>query len=353
MNSEPETFIHMSDRELEKTSARAREGYSLSPSLGELAANAGINLGVAVAGPDALERELYSRIVREFASITPANALKIGRVYPRSGEPDYAAADAIAEFARENGAALRGHLCISRCGIPSWLFGLGSSKVKGLVKKYIQETIARYEHIVTDWDVAVELFGDEGKLRATLWSALWGEGVFETLFSWAREANPKAKLFYSDFNLHKTAKQRTVLNMIAAANRDRQLIDGIAVQCHHNISGILKLLTAGKFLNELRSLGLSVCFSEITVWCRGPLPKLFDFKAQAAAYRQVLQFGTHHGVKNFTIWGVNDSTAWRHPKLTPFLFDDEYLPKPAYAAVRNFLIKRAEEDPTLALDCKL
>ena len=279
--------------------------------------------------------------------------MKIGRVYPLRCEPDYAASDAIAEFARSNGMTLRGHLCISRCGIPSWLFGLGSRKVKALVERYIKETIARYEHVVTEWDVAVELINDEGKLRATLWSAQWGEGVFETLFAWAREASPKAKLFYSDFNLHKAAKQQAVLDMVRRVNRSQWLIDGIAMQCHHNISGVLKLMTAGKFLNELRSRGLGICFSEITVWCRGPLPRLFDFKAQAMAYGQIFQFGTHHGVTDFTIWGVNDSTAWLHPKLTPFLFDGDYRPKPAYAAVRRFLIKRALDDPTLALDCRL
>ena len=117
-------------------------------------------------------------------------------------------ASAIALFAKSNGMTLRGHLCISRVGIPSWLFGLGSRKVKALVERYIKETIARYEHVVADWDVAVELLDDEGKMRATLWHALWGDGVFETLFAWASEVSPKAKLFYSDFNLHKAPKQR-------------------------------------------------------------------------------------------------------------------------------------------------
>lgn len=115
----------------------------------------------------------------------------------------------------------------------------------------------------------------------------------------------------------------------------------------------IKLLTAGKFLEELRSRSLKICFSEITVWCRGPFPRLFDFKAQAMAYRQVFEFATQHGVKSFTIWGVNDATAWRHPKLAPFLFDDEYRPKPALVAIENFLLKRARENPTLALDYRL
>ena len=322
------------------------EGENPHVTLGELAASAGINLGVAVGGSHRLKWPAFGACVKEFSSVTLANALKIKHVYRQRGKPDYAEADAIANFAESNGMGLRGHLCIGRCGIPSWFYGLNSRRVAALVEKYIKETIARYSHIVTDWDVAVELFDDRGMLRPTLWDALWGKDVFEVLYSWAKEANPEARLFYSDFNLYKYPKQEAVLGMVEWVNREEKLIDGVAIQAHHNVQGLFKLLTAGSFAEQLRKSGLAVQISEVTIWCNSPFPRLFDFKSQAIAYRELFKFAAAHGIKDICIWGANDATAWRHPDKTPFLFDASYRPKPAYAAVREFLIKRAQQ-----LDC--
>src|SRR5690349_9667441 len=68
-------------------------------------------VGVAVS-PRALKSDEAGLTTKEFNSVTPENAMKMGPIHPRENEYNWAEADSIVAFAIRNGMKVRGHnLC--------------------------------------------------------------------------------------------------------------------------------------------------------------------------------------------------------------------------------------------------
>src|ERR1041385_2713153 len=66
-------------------------------------------IGAAVS-PQGLKREEEAQlIIREFGSMTPENAMKMGPIHPKENEFYWRDADSIVAFAKAHGLKLRGH----------------------------------------------------------------------------------------------------------------------------------------------------------------------------------------------------------------------------------------------------
>src|SRR6188768_4341861 len=65
-------------------------------------------IGVAVS-PRALKTDEAELIVKEFNSMTPENAMKMGPIHPFENQYNWAGGDSIAAFAKRNNLKLRGH----------------------------------------------------------------------------------------------------------------------------------------------------------------------------------------------------------------------------------------------------
>ena len=78
-------------------------------------------LGVAVS-PRALKTDEAQLIVREFNSMTPENAMKMGPIHPFENQYNWVGGDSIAAFAKRNNMKLRGHTLCWHNQTPRWLF---------------------------------------------------------------------------------------------------------------------------------------------------------------------------------------------------------------------------------------
>src|SRR5215467_7272331 len=118
-------------------------------------------IGVAV-GPQSLTGDEADLILKQFNSLTPENAMKMGPIHPKENEYYWKDADSIVAFAQRNGLRVRGHNLCWHEQTPRWLFtdssGNPVSKEALLkrLKDHITTVVARYKGKIYAWDVVNE-----------------------------------------------------------------------------------------------------------------------------------------------------------------------------------------------------
>lgn len=278
------------------------------------------------------DERLQELISDNFNLLTPANSLKLGRIAKNPDSLDFNEADWFVDFADRNNLIVRGHMMVWGRSIPEWVRDMESYQFSATIKDYIFETMKRYPKII-DWDVCGEGYEDNGNLRETILSYHLGSNWIERCLLWANEARPDARLFYSEFKLHRIQKQQSILNLIENCKNNDIPLDGISVQLHHTVAGVLRLLGLKGFLKKIHDRNLSIQFSEVTLWNHSSNPGRVELLSHAIAFNELLRMALDIGVDTFNIWGATDRYAWRFPERGPLLFDSDYQPKPAYHAL--------------------
>jgi endo-1,4-beta-xylanase len=174
-----------------------------------------LRIGTAV-NPDLLgANERYTQITAEqFSSLTPENAMKWAEVEPTRGSYTWEKADKLVAFANAHKQLVRGHTLVWHSQLPAWLSTdgytttLSHEELRALLKKHIQDEVRHFRGDIWQWDVVNEAFDDNGQPRRTIWYQAWGGlGYIADAFRWAHQADPKALLFYNDYNLEFTGPQ--------------------------------------------------------------------------------------------------------------------------------------------------
>jgi endo-1,4-beta-xylanase len=315
------------------------------PTLRSLAAAHHLRIGSA-ANTSALQSDPAYRTVlqREFSSVTPEDAMKWAQVEPEPGSPDWTAADRIVALAQHNGQAVYGHALVWHTAVPQWLTtgGFAPTDLAALLRRHIQDEVSRYRGMVWAWDVVNEPLDASGKLQDSLWSRNLGAGYIADAFRWAHAADPDAELFLNEFGTESVnAKSNALFNLVSQLRTQGVPIGGVGFQLHWTTNPLPADFTAN--LRRFAALGVDVAITEADV--RIALPAtLTKLTAQASVYRQAI--GACLAVPrcvSFTVWGFSDRYSWI-PNLQPgsgaaCLFDSEFHPKGAYAAVAETLAK--------------
>ncbi|HEX8607328.1 MAG TPA: endo-1,4-beta-xylanase, partial [Pedobacter sp.] len=165
-------------------------------------------IGVAVTPGQLKDPAQRDLILRHFNSLTAENAMKMGPIHPEENRYDWTGADAIVNFAVANGLKVRGHNLCWHTQAPKWMFQgeSGNPVTKEVLlerlKAHIYAVVGRYKGRIYAWDVVNEAVSDDPKqfLRNSLWYQICGEDYIAKAFQYAHEADPKAVLFYNDYN---------------------------------------------------------------------------------------------------------------------------------------------------------
>ncbi|MCT7959051.1 endo-1,4-beta-xylanase [Laspinema palackyanum] len=280
--------------------------------------------------------KLQELVSENFNLITSDNDFKLGTIARCPDEWNFESSDWFVDFATNAKLKVRGHLMIWARSIPEWLRDMDSQQFRDFLKNYLEETLSRYPSIV-EWDICGEAIEETGLLRESFLSYHLGNEWAKTCLIWARNIRPDAKLFYSEYRLQGYRKQKGVLSLIDNYLREGNILDGLGVQLHHNTLGTFRLFGFKDFLKTIESRGLKIHFSEVTVWDNTSLSKHFGELSQAVAYSELFRLCRDCGSEVFNIWGTTDRYSWRSPEFTPFLFNRDYQPKPAYFAMKDAL----------------
>ncbi len=305
----------------------------------------------------------------QFNSITAENAMKFGPIHPKSGEYNFKSADEFVDFGTRNGMAVIGHTLVWHSQTPRWVFQDGEGKagrdtLLSRMRQHIMTVAGRYQGRIHGWDVVNEAFEDDGTLRKSPWLNGIGDDFIQKAFEFAAEADPKAELYYNDYNVWKPGKTAAVVSLVKQLRAGRVRVDGVGEQAHwgftypknEELRAMLQAFREARIKVHITEMDISVLpnpwdyqgadigkrFDELpgTNPYKEGLPDSVQAKL-AARYAELFGIFREYDdiVERVTLWGVDDGHSWldffpvRGRTNYPLLFDRQYRPKPAFDAV--------------------
>lgn len=311
-------------------------------------------------------------VARQFTALTAENDMKWQSVHPAPDRYHFAPADAYVEFGQKHQMAVIGHTLVWHSQTPDWVFqGEGGQPASREVlqmrmREHIQTVAGRYRGRIKGWDVVNEAVADGGPdvLRDSPWRRIIGEDFLDLAFRYAREADPKAELYYNDYGLENEQKRARALTLLRGMIQRGVPIDGVGLQGHYQLDHPSAAVIE-QTIKDFAALGLKVMITELDVDVlpsRGNSgiadisrrekadPALDPYAAglpedvqeklarrYAELFDVFLRQRKHIG--RVTFWGLDDGQSWlnnfpiRGRTNHPLLLNRELLPKPAFFAV--------------------
>ncbi len=346
------------------------------------------SIGVAVNQGNINDPEQAALVVEQYNSITAENDMKPGELHPAPGVWNFERADKIADFCRKNGIKLRGHNLMWHSQMADWMFydynkkqekelneraqqprqrgpqaGQGGQRgqrfnpYEGMklvkkevlyqrMKEHINVVVNRYKDIIYCWDVFNEAIVDGNFARqplreSTFYKIVGNDEYIRKAFEFAREADPKALLFYNDYNECDPAKRDRIYNMIKKMKEDGVPVDGIGMQGHYNIYGPSEedIETA---LTKYSEIVDHIHMTELDIRVNTEMGGQLQFSRgegnvitndmkllQELQYSKVFRALRRHAdkVDVVTFWNVSDRDSWLGTNNYPLPFDKDLKPK--------------------------
>ncbi|MDP4210178.1 MAG: endo-1,4-beta-xylanase [Bacteroidota bacterium] len=320
-------------------------------------------IGVAVSGrnltgPDA------KLILAQFNSVTPENCMKMEVIHPEENRYNWTEADKIVNFAQAHGLKVRGHNLCWHEQNPKWLFkdSKGNLVTKSVLlnrlKDHIFKVVGQYKGRIYAWDVINEAIDDSAQnfIRKSEWYKICGEEYIAKAFEYAHQADPKALLFYNDYNTERPEKVERIYMLLKRLVDAKVPIYGVGLQGHWSIfePSEKELRDA---IAKYSSLGLTVQFTELDMSIY-PWEKLKRERRQGESdvltpeleqkqidqYKMIFKVFRDYKdvITGVTFWNVSDKHSWldEYPvmgrKNYPLLFDQKRKPKKAFWEVVKF-----------------
>lgn len=342
--------------------------------------------------------EAYQQSIRtQYDIVTPENCMKPQPIHPSEETYNFKTTDAMVEWCKKNGLKVWGHTLGWHSQTPQWFFqdkdtatnkattpaattqpatapaangqrpnrgGGGRNMITGpqasrevvleRLKSHIMTVVGRYKGRIIGWDVFNESIADGGdgsteNLRTYSWYKAVGPDVLTLAFKWAHEADPKAQLYYNDYNIEQGAvqnkgKHASSMLLLKRLIAEGAPITGVGIQGHWHLD--TNLADVEKAIENYASLGLKVSITELDVTATGDNSGAFsvaqgqrtipaeNYQKQAEVYKNLFEIFMRHKkvIDRVTFWGLSDTRSWRRGQ-DALLFDGQLKPKPAYKAV--------------------
>ncbi|EIN13907.1 endo-1,4-beta-xylanase [Punctularia strigosozonata HHB-11173 SS5] len=290
---------------------------------------AAIGYGHLTNKTDHLFREIA---VAEYGGLTPENEMKWEITEPEQGVFNFTQAEIIVSFAEAHDYVIRGHTLVWYSQLAPWVTEIPESEVLSAMQNHITTAMTHFKGRIYAWDVVNEGFNDDGTFRDNVFLENIGEDYFEIAYQTARKADPRAKLYYNDYNTEGVNnKSDSVLSLVKSL-KSKGLIDGVGFQSHFIVGSVPNDLQAN--LQRFVDAGVEVAITELDIRANTPVnasviaqhAKDFAFVVNACqAVKKCV---------GITTWGITDSYSWI-PSTFPgqgygLLWDDSYEKKPAY-----------------------
>ena len=294
-------------------SGGARVPDPATSTLRQLAAHTELRVGTAVdtaaLGNDAVYR---AAVADQFDTVTPENVMK-WKSSNRSAVSMTSPRPTSSSTSRgAHGQKVRGHTLVWHNQLPSWLTSgtWTPAELRNILRQHILTEAGHFRGRIWAWDVVNEAFNDDGTLRDTLWLQELGPGYIADAFRWAHQADPKALLFYNDYNIEGVnAKSDAVYNLVRQLQAQGVPINGVGLQSHlgtqYGFPGDIPANMA-----RFARLGLDTAVTEADVRSILPMDSA-KLQAQSAGYSLLLESCLlQRRCISFTVWGFTDKYQW-------------------------------------------
>lgn len=335
----------------------------------------------------------YGELINHFNSITPENNMKWKNIEKSEGVYNFNqsgdSSDKMINWAKSNGAGVRGHCLLWYKSLPEWLHDkfdgvVYSENVKNsaysYIDKHIETVMKHFGDDVYVWDVVNEAlfnsvnednlsvsagnpYGDIWRTKDNMnatesdwvdWFKVTGgyeyiARAFKKADEVRKANNLNVELYYNDYALNNPYKRQACLNLIKMLRDNNAPIDGIGMQAHYKLAEYTanRVEWIKNFENSVKAFidaGLDVQITELDIRFDGALT-LQTEADQAEMYGKIFEVcrkyakkgNVEHGITGVTLWGVYDgcNQAWGADKY-PLIFGTDKLPKKAYYEIINF-----------------
>jgi endo-1,4-beta-xylanase len=347
------------------------------PTLGSAAAAAGKIFGVQVDATE-LAMGIYNAYTAETSGQPnmPLEAQVIGQfgelgnyglysglAQPTQGEFQLDEDDALAATARATGRwPMFCHLLIGGANSyeAPWIVngGFSAAELTQIMQTEIQTIMTRYKGVCSSYTVVNEAMTSTGTLRTdNIWAQTIGPNWVDMAFQFARQADPTAKLFLTDYGIENAgAKATGFYNYVAGMQQRGIPIDGVAFECHWvpesttspyspNVSQMVANMA------QFAALGLIVRETELDVALNLPAGAS-DLALQATTFANSVQACLMSpNCIGVNVFGVDDAISWINGAFPgegqATMFDNNFNQKPAYTAVMNTLTAAPQAKSTI------
>ena len=327
--------------------------------LRQLATDRHILIGAAAASKYLAESDYSAILSSEFSQLQPENEMKFGLIHPRpdtdANPYDFKGGDTLVAFAQNHNLVVRGHTLLWHNQLPEWVKkgNYSAPQLADILHGHIRTVMTHYAAKVYAWDVVNEAFKDDGTMRHDIWYDQPGIGAgsgtkyIEQALRWAHDADPKAKLFYNDYDAEEINKKSDSIYAMAEDFKKRGIpLDGVGFQAHVSLKfdDPAKLVSFARNLERFAKLGLEVHITELDV--RLDDSSAAALAAQAKLYAEITTLCVQQpACKSVQTWGFTDKHSWipgfYKGQGWALLWDADYQKKPAYAAVRGELVTKS------------
>ena len=304
-------------------------------------------------------------LLAQYNSVTPENDMKMGPIHPLEHRYNWRNADSIVNFAQRHGLLVRGHNLCWHEQAPRWMFTdslTGKQVTKEVLlqrlKDHIYTVVNRYKGKIYAWDVVNEAIDDDSTkfLRNSKWYEICGDDFIIKAFEYAHEADPKAVLFYNEYNSERPEKRERIYKLLKMLVDKKVPINAVGLQAHWSLyePSNAELIKA---IEQYSSLGLKVQFTELDIsiypWEKERRPLRPGEKGEYTAEIEQKQVAKYDDmfkifrkykkvVTGITFWNISDRSTWldgypvQGRKNFPLLFDQNYQRKKAFYKVTDF-----------------
>lgn len=345
------------------------------PSLAETYKN-NFLVGNIMSANQTSDAELTAFFKKQYNVVTAENDMKPQYLSPKKGQYSFANADAIVSWAQANGLKVNGHTLVWHSQSAPWLTADGSGKpltrneARENMSEYIAKVAGHFQGKLISWEVVNEAF-DGGSTIPSDWKTVlrknspWyrayengadaakgesGADYIYDAFVFARLADPKATLYYNDYNETDGWKREAIALMAEDLNKQwkadprnkeegRLLVEGLGMQSHFWVDN-LSVADVEATIVRFMKAGVRVSVTELDIPAgsysaqRTPPLSATEERAQARLYAQLFEVYKKYssGIDRVTFWGKADPQSWR-ANGSPLLFDKAFAPKASFRAV--------------------
>jgi endo-1,4-beta-xylanase len=317
-------------------------------------------IGTAGDVPGGYSEAELANIKANYNIITPENCMKPQPTHPSENVYNFKTSDALVAWCQTNNIKVWGHNLAWHVQTAPWFFqGINGQPVTRelameRLSNHIHAVAGHFKGRVVGWDVVNEAIDDRGSsttenLRNDSWARIIGPDFLTMAFKWAHEADPKAKLYYNDYNIEQGATQNrgkhaNSMLLLKRLIKDGAPIDGVGIQGHWHLD--TDLADVEKAISDYESLGLKISISELDVTASGGNSGAFGgggggravtpeaLQKQAEVYAKLFEIFNRHAksISRVTFWGISDTRSWRRGQAA-LVFDGQLQPKPALQAI--------------------
>jgi endo-1,4-beta-xylanase len=312
----------------------------------------------AAARSDALVSDLPYRdaIIANCQLMVPESELKWLELRPTRDEYRFEKADAIMDFARQNGIELRGHTLAWYGAMPAWTESIASrAEAERELVDHVGTVVSRYRGSIPSWDVVNEPLAEwpdnESSLRPSVWSKQLGADYLPIALRAAAAADPDARLVLNEYDIEyrgpRFAARRRALVQLLRSLRDRDVpLHAVGLQSHLFAGRALDRDGLQALLVEIAALKLDVLITELDVIDYDLPASVNERDAMVAGMAGRFLESVRDVVRPKAIltWGLSDRYTWvpiyfKRPDgmpNRPLPLDADLKRKPLFDVIEEF-----------------